>query len=198
MPSLIKAMLSSEVVKDGSDLPQDIQYMPPGMHEINASSNGEPINMMVTVDAESATALDTYLQDKITAAHDGNTDRPFFDFNHDDREAAAWPTKIYWAGDDKLTGGVRAKVEWSGAGMKAIKEKLFRRFSPSFIPDEYGKVISSDTNMGGLVNRAAFQSIQPLFAKSTAKPQDDYKSAMRLELMTIQTKQTLKKHGQVS
>ena len=46
-----------------------------------------------------------------------------------------------------------------------MQEKTFRRFSPTFIPDEQGKVISSETNMGGLVNRAAFKSIQPLFAK---------------------------------
>jgi phage I-like protein len=196
MPSLIKAMLSSEIVKEGSDLPLDIQYMPPGEHEINASSNGEPINMVVKVDAEAASRLDSYLQEKIEAAKAGSTDRPFFDFNHDDREAAAWPTEIYWGGDDKLTGGVRAKVEWSGAGMSAIKDKLFRRFSPSFIPDEEGRVISSDTNMGGLVNRAAFQAIQPLFAKRNDERIDiDDKSTKRL---TIKTKLTLLKHGQGS
>ena len=198
MARLIKAILSSEVVKDGSEMPTDIQYMPPGVHEINASSNGEPINMSVIVDEQSAANLDAYLQDKINAAHQGDTDRPFFDFNHDDREAAAWPSKIYWAGDDKLTGGVRAKVEWSGAGMKAIKEKLFRRFSPSFIPDEEGKVISSDTNMGGLVNRAAFQAIQPLFAKSSEKPQCIDNAKETTKLLTIKTKLTLKEYGKIS
>jgi hypothetical protein len=111
--------------------------------------------------------LNGFLQAQLTKAQDGSDDRPFFDFNHEDREAAAWPTEFYWAGDDPKTGGVRAKVDWSGAGQSAVKDKTFRRFSPTFIPDDAGKVIGSETNMGGLVNRAAFKSIQPLFAKGS-------------------------------
>ena len=192
MTTVIKAQLSSEIVKDGSELPKDIQYMPPGMHEINASSNGEPINLTVNVDAAAAERLDAFLQEKIAAAENGTSDRPFFDFNHDDREAAAWPTKIYWAGEDLLTGGIRAVVDWSGAGKQAVTDKLFRRFSPTFIPDASGNVLSSDTNMGGLVNRAAFQSIQPLFAKE-AKQKETL-----TELLTVKTKLALKHHGHIS
>ena len=140
--------------------------MPPGTHRINASRAGKPVALDITVDATTADTLNAFLQAQLTKATEGNDDRPFFDFNHEDREAAAWPTEFYWAGDDLKTGGVRAKIEWSGAGQTAVKEKTFRRFSPTFIPDDQGKVISSETNMGGLVNRAAFKKIQPLFAKS--------------------------------
>jgi len=170
MPEAIKAALSTElVISDQSsaitEVPQELQYKPPGTHRINASRNGKPVSLDIKVDAATAETLNAFLQAQLAKASEGNDDRPFFDFNHEDRDAAAWPTEFYWAGDDLKTGGVRAKVEWSGAGKSAVKEKTFRRFSPTFIPDDAGKVIGSETNMGGLVNRAAFKSIQPLFAK---------------------------------
>ena len=169
MPDAIKAALTSslELVnsQSTSECPDDIQYMPPGKHRINASRSGKPVSLDIVVDAATAETLNQFLQDHLTRANEGSEDRPFFDFNHEDREAAAWPTEFYWAGDDLKTGGVRAKVEWSGAGQAAVKDKTFRRFSPTFIPDDEGRVIGSATNMGGLVNRAAFKSIQPLFAK---------------------------------
>jgi phage I-like protein len=170
MPTAIKAAfttpLSLSLDHSHSEVPQELQYMPPGTHRINASRAGKPVALDITVDATTAETLNAFLQAQLTKATEGNDDRPFFDFNHEDREAAAWPTEFYWAGDDLKTGGVRAKIEWSGAGQTAVKEKTFRRFSPTFIPDDNGKVISSETNMGGLVNRAAFKKIQPLFAKS--------------------------------
>lgn len=169
MPDVIKAALTTSLVS-GEGLPSDLQYMPPGTHRINASRNGKPVSLDITVDASTAETLNKFLQAQLTKATEGNDDRPFFDFNHEDREAAAWPTEFYWAGDDPLAGGVRAKIEWSGAGEKAVKEKTFRRFSPTFVPDEAGHVIGSETNMGGLVNRAAFKTIAPLFAKSETTP----------------------------
>jgi hypothetical protein len=169
MPTAIKAALTTPLSlsldHSTAEVPQELQYMPPGTHRINASRAGKPVALDISVDAATADTLNAFLQAQLTKATEGNDDRPFFDFNHEDREAAAWPTEFYWAGDDLKTGGVRAKVDWSGAGQTAVQEKTFRRFSPTFIPDKEGKVISSETNMGGLVNRAAFKSIQPLFAK---------------------------------
>jgi phage I-like protein len=160
----VQAVLTTQLAQDDA-VPADIQYMPPGKHRIRASRSGNPVTLDITVDPSTATTLNTFLQAQLAKASTGSEDRPFFDFNHEDREAAAWPTQFYWAGDDPLTGGVRAKVEWSGAGKTAIEQKTFRRFSPTFIPNEHGHVIGSETNMGGLVNRAAFKSIQPLFAR---------------------------------
>lgn len=183
MPDVIKAALSTTLelatANSNVEAPQELQYMPPGTHRISASRGGKPITLDITVDASTADRLNQFLQDQLTKATEGNDDRPFFDFNHEDREAAAWPTEFYWAGDDPKAGGVRAKIEWSGAGEKAVKEKTFRRFSPTFVPDEAGHVIGSETNMGGLVNRAAFKTIAPLFAKggttsvSSAAPDSD-------------------------
>ncbi len=156
MPDAIHTQIATDLqVSDTPqppvELPADIQYMPPGRHTINATRNKQPVTVDITADENAATRLNAWLQD-----------RPFFDFNHEDREAAAWPTEFYWAGDDPINGGIRAKVEWSGAGEDAIRKRTFRRFSPTFIPDSDGRVIGSETNMGGLVNRAAFKTIQPL------------------------------------
>jgi len=160
----VKAVFSTSFESQG-DAPLEIQYMPPGKHRINASRNGKPVELDVSIDAQAADKLNAFLKGELAKVEVGSEDRPYFDFNHEDREAAAWPTEFYWAGDDPVEGGVRAKIEWSGAGRKALSEKTFRRFSPTFIPDDQGRVVGSVTNMGGLVNRAAFKSIQPLFAK---------------------------------
>lgn len=147
--------------------PDTIQYMPSGRHRIRASQAGKPLTVEVTVDASTAATLQNFLAAKLSAAQDGRDDRPFFDFNHEDREAAAWPVEFFWAGDDPKTGGVRAKIEWSDAGRRAVEGRTFRRFSPTFHLDAAGRVTGSEINMGGLVNRAAFKRIAPLFASAT-------------------------------
>ena len=154
----------SNALAEGSALPADIQYMPPGRHRIRASQGGKPVSVEVAVSAATAAVLQTFLAAKMTAAAEGREDRPFFDFNHEDREASAWPTEFYWAGGDPQTGGVRARIEWSDAGKRAVEGRTFRRFSPTFHLDAAGHVTGSEINMGGLVNRAAFKRIAPLFA----------------------------------
>jgi phage I-like protein len=154
----------SNALAEGSTLPTDIQYMPPGRHRIRASQGGKPVSVEVAVSAATAAVLQTFLAAKMTAAAEGREDRPFFDFNHEDREASAWPTEFYWAGDDPQTGGVRARLDWSDAGKRAVEGRTFRRFSPTFHLDASGHVTGSEINMGGLVNRAAFKRIAPLFA----------------------------------
>lgn len=141
--------------------------MPPGRHRIRASQAGKPVTVEVAVDAQTAATLQAFLAASLTAASAGRDDRPFFDFNHEDREASAWPVEFCWAGDDPHTGGVRARVEWSDAGRRAVEGRTFRRFSPTFHLDASGRVIGSEINMGGLVNRAAFKRIAPLFASDS-------------------------------
>ncbi len=152
----------------GTAAPDALQYMPPGRHRIRASQSGKPLTVEVTVDATTAATLQAFLAARLAASTEGRDDRPFFDFNHEDREAAAWPLEFFWAGDDPKEGGVRAKVEWSDAGRRAVEGRTFRRFSPTFHLDAAGRVTGSEINMGGLVNRAAFKRIAPLFASAIA------------------------------
>jgi phage I-like protein len=154
----------SNAIAEGSIPSADIQYMPPGRHRIRASQGGKPLSVEVAVNPATAATLQAFLAAKLTAAAEGREDRPFFDFNHEDREASAWPTEFFWAGDDPRTGGVRARLEWSDAGKRAVEGRTFRRFSPTFHLDAAGQITGSEINMGGLVNRAAFKRIAPLFA----------------------------------
>lgn len=170
----------ANALAEGASPPADIQYMPPGRHRIRASRGGKPVEVDVSVDASTAATLQAFLARQLTAASEGREDRPFFDFNHEDREASAWPTEFYWAGEDPQSGGVRARVEWSDAGQRAIAGRTFRRFSPTFHLDASGRVTGSETNMGGLVNRAAFKRIAPLFA---GEPVDTSPATIRMQTL---------------
>lgn len=145
--------------------PADLQWMPPGAHAIRGTQNGAALERVVTVDAATAERLQGALEEMLSAATLGEGDRPYFDFNHDDGPASAWPLEFYWAGDDPQKGGVRARLEWSALGREAVLGRTFRRFSPSFFVDESGAVTGAPVNMGGLVNRAAFRGIQPIWTK---------------------------------
>jgi hypothetical protein len=152
---------------------QSIMMFPPGKQVVTPSraDGEEPEEMELVIDeatAETMEALRVELQAKADA---GEGDAPYFDFNHEDGEASAWPKRIYWAGSDPKTGGVRAEVEWTGAGDAARAGKTFRRFSPAFYAAD-GRITGAPVNMGGLVNRAAFTRIAPLFAKQPSPKTD--------------------------
>lgn len=146
----------------------DIQWMPPGTHTINALNDGEPDELTVTVNQDAARAVISDFQAIMAAAKAGKGDLPYIDFNHADGEASGHPREVYWAGDDPIKGGIRMKLAWTQAGEDAINGKTYRRFSPSFsIDKETGAINGTFTNMGGLVNRAAFRTISPIWSRSS-------------------------------
>ena len=144
----------------GDELPEDIQYLPPGTHNITATKNGKPAELTVDVSAKTAEQLQQSF-DNITA---GDKEQVFIDFNHDDGQASGWVTGFYWAGENPETGGVRAKVEWSKAGEEALQGRNFRKFSPTFTLNSKGEIEGTTLNAGGLVNRPAFKDITPIVA----------------------------------
>jgi len=154
-----------------ADAAGTVQMFPPGEQTVTPSraDGGEPDEIRLVIDEQTAADLEALRAELQAKADAGEGDAPYFDFNHDDSEASAWPKRIFWAGDDPLLGGVRAEVEWSAAGQAAVQGKTFRRFSPAFYAAA-GRVTGAPVNMGGLVNRAAFTRIQPLFAKAEAPP----------------------------
>lgn len=147
-------------------VPREIQWMPPGDHEISATQGDKTVTRTVRVDAGSAARLQARLQELRTQAASGQEDLPYFDFNHNDAEASARVLEFRWGGSDPVKGGIRAVVEWSKPGREALAGKAYRRFSPSFYVDAEGRVTGAPVNMGGLVNRAAFKTIQPIVAGS--------------------------------
>lgn len=164
-----------------------VQMFPPGAQVVTPSraDGEEPAELTLTIDAKTADDLEAIRSALQAKADAGEGDAPYFDFNHEDGQASAWPKKIFWGGDDPLLGGVRAEVEWTAAGDAAVQGKTYRRFSPSFYAAE-GRITGVPVNMGGLVNRAAFTRIQPLFAKeNTQSPINNHQSeAMTPEEIT--------------
>ncbi|HEY1170240.1 MAG TPA: phage protease [Verrucomicrobiae bacterium] len=147
-----------------TELPTEIQWMPPGQHVIAATQGEAPVTQLVIVNAETAVRMEALLQELRAQAEAGAEDVPYFDFNHEDAEASARPLRFYWGGEDAITGGVRVEVEWTEPGRTALLGKAYRRFSPSFFVDVAGEVTGAPLNMGGLVNRAAFKTINPIVA----------------------------------
>lgn len=170
----IKARLSEPMpeLASGQELPREIQWMPPGEHEIIATQNGEVVKKTIRVGEGAAARLQALLQQMLAQAEEGKGDRPYFDFNHDDAEAAGHPTEIFWGGPDPRTGGIRARVEWSQPGKAALEGRAYRRFSPTFYANALGEVTGAPVNMGGLVNRAAFKTITPIIASEADQPQE--------------------------
>lgn len=163
----------------GEAAPPSIQLFPPGVHKINAKGgDGNPVSLSVNVTEATAAAIKSCFDQMTAAAEAGTGPRPYLDFNHDDKEASGWPTDVFWAGNDPVTGGVRAKMTnadgvstWSKPGEEAITGRSYRAFSPNFQFDrESGSVVGTGPNMGGLVNRPAFRAIQPLSAKDAEQP----------------------------
>lgn len=148
-----------------SEAPNEIMWMPPSRHTITASQGGKPAELTVNVTEAGAHRVIAQHAKYMEAAAAGQGDLVFTDFNHEDREASAHVKAFRWAGDDPRTGGIRALVDWTGAGKRAVLGREFSRFSPSFYLDDKGEVASIPVNCGGLVNRAAFQRIAPVMSK---------------------------------
>ena len=148
-------------------LPTDIQFMPPGVQDICPWVDGEPWPMTIKVDQELADKLNSQLQVMRQKASKVEGDVPFIDFNHEDAEASGEVLELFWGGPEAVNGGIRMKIYWTDAGKAAIQGKMYRRFSPAWsINKDTNEPVGIGTNLGGLVNRAAFQKIQPIVAKS--------------------------------
>lgn len=154
-----------------AQLPAEVQWMPPGEHEITALQGEQVVTTRVTVNEQTARVLQATLENFLARAAEGAGDKPYLDFNHDDAEAAGHVTAFSWGGDDPVQGGVRARVEWTGPGRAALTGHAYRRFSPAFFINAAGEVTGAPVNMGGLVNRAAFKTIQPIWSRSADQTQ---------------------------
>lgn len=186
--------VSLAAAEDGS-----VQMFPPGKQVVTPSraDGAEPEELELTIDEKTATDLEAVRAALQAKADAGEGDAPYFDFNHDDGEASAWPKRIFWAGDDPLLGGVRAEVEWTAAGDSARSGKTFRRFSPVFYAAD-GRITGAPVNMGGLVNRAAFTRIQPLFAKQPEDPKSSTDPTMTPEEITALQEENAKLKNQLT
>jgi len=151
----------------GSSADYDIQWMPPGYQEPVCFVNGQPRQLKFTCRAEHAEKLNAQLQRLLSVAQAGNGDKPYTDYNHKDLEASSRPVRMYWGGNDPKKGGIRLVGKWTGKARAAISEKEWSRFSPQWEFDPSTEEPASiGTNLGGLVNNAAFNGIQAVARKA--------------------------------
>lgn len=141
-----------------------MMWMPGGTHDISLFQGDKPVARRVTVNQDSAKAAQASLEKFLKAGGP----RPFFDFNHMEAEASAWPQEFTWC--EFPVPGVYARVEWTGAGKRAVDGKVFRAFSPAFYADKAtpSAITGAPICMGGLVNIPAFKKILPLWATGGA------------------------------
>ena len=171
------------------ELPTLIMWMPGGLHAIQARKGTKTVSVTVQVTPETALIAQAALESYLGAGKQ----RPFFDFDHDSKSAAAWPLEFIWRDDQP---GVWARVEWSQAGREAIVGKTYRSFSPSFFVDSTdGKkpavVTSVPFTMGGLVNDPAFREMEPIWSargESTKPSTHMPEKNTELELAAMQSR----------
>jgi hypothetical protein len=163
----VNASAPAEFETPITGVPDDIQWMPPGVHEVWPDGFESPVT--VNVQPEVARIANTQLQELRRVAAAGGGSWPFMDFNHEDGEQSGEPLEFFWGGNDPKTGGVRLRVSWSHAGEQAIKGRSWRSFSPSWrMHKKNNAFLGIGLNVGGLVNRPAFKSIQ-IAAKGRAE-----------------------------
>lgn len=163
---------SAPAIEDGI-----MMFMPGGTHTITPSQGGRPVTVTLTINAESADAMEA--QRKALTA---KGKKPFFSIQHSSEIAAFWVSEFFWDKRIDATGslvdGVWAKGQWTSAGKEAVEGKNFRTFSPTFFvnyvkndPSDPSLVVcnvDARANVGALENDAAFQAMSPLWAKNSA------------------------------
>ncbi len=173
---------------------KSLEYAPGGTHTVSATLNGEPSVVTVIVDEAAAQRLDEELQHWIAEAALGRSARPFVDFDHEGKSAAAIPTRFYW--DD----GIRLDVEWTSSGKEALEGRNYSYFSPTVLVDpETGQFtgLPSSGPIGSLVNNPAFQNIQRLAAASSnPKPQPKMDELEKIQKQLEAAESKLEKQGE--
>ena len=149
------------------EVPTEFMFAPGGVQTISAGTSAGTWRGRVVIDRQTAGTLQTILAGHLAAGQ-----KPYFDFNHDEAEASAWPTEFFWK--DGTNPGVYVRCEWSNPGRKAIVGKSYRCFSPAFQLDRYSDTDKSPARitraplcMGGLVNNPAFKTNRPIWARHT-------------------------------
>jgi hypothetical protein len=148
----------------GGALPTNLQWMPPGRHNVKPMGFEAPFEINVT--PAIAAMADAQLQQMLSAHAAGQDAQPYIDINHEDKVRAFLPTKLSWGGEDPKSGGIRIEGKWTGGGANAALNGEQCVVSPSWALHKITKAfLGIKRNLGGLVPASAFHSIQA-FAKA--------------------------------
>lgn len=154
----------SPVECQGAEAPSEILYLPKGRNTISATLGGKSQTLDVEVDASTAAQLS-----EAFATRQASPVRPHFDFDHKGSgPASAIPTGFRW--DESR--GVMASLEWTGAGAKALNDRDYSFFSPTFLVNDKGRPYGFPKSgaIGALVNEPAFREIGKLAASNSPNP----------------------------
>lgn len=170
---ILARLAAPQILPENSEAkspPAEIMVFPSGTHTITAHTvAGDPVTATVAVGPDTAQRMQAALQAHLAAGKQ----KPYFDFDHADGPASAWPTGFRW--EDGAGGkepGVYAAVEWTASGATAVLGRDYRSFSPAFHIDaaKPARVTGAPLNMGGLVNAPAFRAQSPIWAKGNPSP----------------------------
>jgi hypothetical protein len=135
-----------------------IVYLPKGDHTVDQiAGDGSPSKLRVNPSSLSAKRMEAALR---LVASKPNANKPYVDYNHDDKEASGRPLKFAWRDDLGVIGLTRR----TPAALKATTgdPPEFQAFSPHVpIDPETGEAVGIYMNCGGFVNR-------PLFGDATS------------------------------
>jgi len=139
------------------EAPGKIIYMPRGEWTIHPSVDGQPKEVTVTVNEQTAAVLQNDFQKRLAAPV-----RPTGGFDHKPGPAAFIPKGFSW--DESK--GVVLDVDWTRAGKEAIEGRNYSYFSPTFLLST-DKVagLSSRGEIGSLTNNPAFEQIERIAAE---------------------------------
>jgi hypothetical protein len=120
-------------------------YLPAGTHTVYAGG-GDGREREVHVDALSARLLQSDLEELLAARV-----KPYIDFNHEGKAAAADPERFVW----KPGEGVFLAITWTRGGRDAIEGRNYRYFEPTLRVDSKGEIEGLPANgaIGALVNK---------------------------------------------
>jgi hypothetical protein len=172
-----------DIGSDGA-LPADLQVFPPGRGVKFTLQDYPGKEFEMDVDASVAAKANADLQMLLSRASAGQGPMPFADKNHEDAEATFTPLRYFWAGDDKVKGGVRVVPDWNEFGGSLVRAKAFRYFSQNFLFSQAKKKFIGliNENVGGLVNRPGFAT-QAAFAKAASSTTTNNEENMTTEEM---------------
>jgi phage I-like protein len=177
---LIKGEMSWELASTGP-APERVLYMPAGEHTIFCRVNGEPREIEVHVDAATAELLQADLEDLLT-----QDVKPFIDYNHEGKAAAATPVRFTWVEGD----GLYLELDWSRSGKENIEGKDFKHFSPTFQIDKDGHPtgLPETGPIGALVNNPAFRQQKEILDQIAAELAADNNPKPKPKTMIVEAK----------
>jgi hypothetical protein len=113
------------------DAAGNIMFAPAGDHEIHCGL-GDNASAVLTVRIDKGT--EAVLNASLAKLNSQESpQRALFDFEHQGKEAMAWPVGFHW--QDTPAPGVYATAEYSKMGKEYVDGKMVRAFSGSFFTD---------------------------------------------------------------